>query len=56
MKTAVSGTSFADLESWSRTTPEQIIRKPRTIVVIWEGVPWKPRKRIAEVTIVAEVK
>ena len=55
-KTVASGTSFADLESCSRITPAQIWRKPITTVAMEVGVPLKPRKRIADVTIVELVK
>jgi hypothetical protein len=47
---------LADFESWRRTTPVQIWRKPRTTVRIWMGEPLKPRKRTAEETIVEDVK
>lgn len=56
LKTAASGTSLADLESCSSTTPEHIWKKPMMTVTIWSGVPLKPWKRIAEVMMVAEVK
>lgn len=56
LKTAESGTSFADLDSCSRTTPEQICRKPMMTVTIWSGVPLNPWNKTAEVTIVADVK
>lgn len=56
LKTAVSGTSLADLESCSRTTPEQICKKPMTTVAMVVPVPLNPWKRMADVTIVALVK
>jgi hypothetical protein len=55
-KTAVSGTSLADLESWRRTTPAQITKNPMTTVIIEVTVPLKPLKRIADVIIVELVK
>jgi hypothetical protein len=33
-----------------------MVRKPMMTVMIWEGVPPKPLKRMAEVTMVALVK
>jgi hypothetical protein len=33
-----------------------MVRKPKTTLMIWVEVPWKPRKRMAEVTIVEVVK
>lgn len=54
--TAVSGTSFADFESWRRTTPAQIVKKPITTVMMEVGVPLNPRKRMADVIIVELVK
>lgn len=56
LKTAASGTSLADLESCSRTTPEQIVRKPRTTVTISGGVPLKPLCKMIDVSIVVLVK
>lgn len=55
-KTAASGTSFADLESCSSTTPEQMVKKPLTTVMMEVGVPLKPWKSTAEVIIVVLVK
>lgn len=55
-KTAASGTSFADFESCNRTTPAQIVKNPRTTVMIEVGVPLKPLKRITDVMIVQLVK
>lgn len=43
LKTAVSGTSFADFDSCSSTTPAQISKKPNTTVSTWMGEPLKPR-------------
>jgi hypothetical protein len=54
--TAASGTSLADLESWSKTTPEQMVKKPITTVMIDVTVPLNPWKRIADVIIVELVK
>lgn len=54
--TAESGTSLADLDSWSRTTPEQIVRKPSTTVTIEVTLPLKPWNRTADVMIVVLVK
>lgn len=56
LKTAASGTSFADFESCNNTTPATIVRKDMIMVIIWTGVPLKPRKRMADVMIVADVK
>ena len=56
LKTAASGTSLADLESCSNTTPQQICKKPKTTVVMVTGVPLKPWNNTAEVMMVALVK
>lgn len=56
LKIAASGTSLADLDSCSKTTPEQICKNPRTMVTIAMTEPGKPWNRIADVTIVALVK
>ena len=47
---------MADLESWRRTTPAQITKKPITTVIMEVTVPLNPLKRIAEVIIVELVK
>lgn len=56
LKIAASGTSLADLDSCRRMTPQQMTRKPRTILMIEVTLPGNPWKRIAEVTMVALVK
>lgn len=56
LKIAASGTSLADLDSCRRMTPQQMTRKPRTMLIIWVTLPGNPWKRTAEVTIVALVK
>jgi hypothetical protein len=56
LKTAVSGTSLDDFASWSNTTPEQIVRKPMITLTIPTVLPPNPLNKMAEVTIVAEVK
>lgn len=54
--TAASGTSLADFESCSKTTPAQIVKKPRTTVIMEVGVPLNPLNRITDVMIVQLVK
>ena len=56
VKTLASGTSFADFDSCSKTTPAQICKNAIMIVAIPIGVPLKPRKRIADETMVELVK
>jgi hypothetical protein len=47
---------LADFESWRRTTPAQMTKKPMTTVTMEVGVPLNPLKRIADVMIVVLVK
>jgi hypothetical protein len=47
---------LADLDSWRRTTPEQIMKNPMTTVTMDVTVPLKPLKRIADVIMVELVK
>jgi hypothetical protein len=56
LKTAASGTSFADFDICSKTTPEQIVKKPKTTVTMDCTEPLKPWYRIADVIMVVLVK
>ena len=56
LKTAASGTSLADFDNCKSTTPEQMTKKPRTMVMMDLTSPLKPWKRMAEVMMVALVK